>query len=460
MPSLPFYRFVIAGAHSGVGKTTVTLGLLAALRARGLRVQPFKCGPDYLDAGHHTRAAGTTSRNLDTWMMGEPGVARSFAHAVQNADAAVVEGVMGLFDGAAADRLEGSTAHVAKLLDLPVVLVVNARSMARSLAALVKGYTEFEPGVRIAGVVANQVGSDTHAALLRRALEASGLPPLLGCLPRTDAVAIPERHLGLQADTETGLDADWNRRVGEWLERHVEVPRLLALTVGERPPPPAEPPPARPVARLGVARDEAFHFYYEDNLDLLRAAGAELAPFSPLHDAVLPPALDGLLLGGGFPEVFAERLAANRSMLESIRAFAAAGGRIVAECGGLMYLCRTLADATGRRHDMCGVLPAETRMEDRCQRLGYVEAVTLAEGPYGPAGTRLRGHEFHWSSMAVLPGSDAEPAFDTRRLRDGGPGCSGLRMNHVWGSYVHAHLASREPAARHWVAWLRAGRPC
>ncbi len=444
-----FHACVIAGAHSGVGKTSITLGLLTALRRRGLPAQGFKCGPDFIDAGHQSMAAGRPARNLDTWMMGEPGVKRAYAHAVQGADVAVVEGVMGLFDGMAADSIAGSTAHVARLLGLPVLLAVNARSMARSLAALVKGYAEFEQGVKVIGVLANGVSSQSHAATLQRALEAAGLPPLLACLPQDDALRIPERNLGLAAGAEIENADACYAKLADWIERRLDVDALLERILALRPNAPEKKPVKQSTARMGVARDKAFHFYYEDNFELLRAAGVELVFFSPLSDPALPDGLDGLFFGGGFPELYAEPLSANKGMLK----FSAAGGKIMGEAGGFLYLCKSLRDALGKEHEMCGVLPAAARMEQSRQCMGYLDAVALADGPFGAAGTCLRGHEFHWASFSPEPG--ALQAFNSRLLRDGLPGCAGLRLPNVWGSFIHVHLASHPNAADNWAAWLR-----
>ncbi|MFA4943904.1 MAG: cobyrinate a,c-diamide synthase [Lentisphaeria bacterium] len=452
-PRLP--AFCVAGTHSGAGKTTITLGLLAALRRRGLRVQPFKCGPDFIDPGHHREACGVASRNLDAWMMGEPAVRDSFSRAAAGADAAVVEGVMGLFDGAAADTLTGSTAQVCLLLGLPVILVIDARSMARSAAALVHGFATFEPGLRIAGVIANNVGSKDHRDLLATALAAAKLPPLLGALPRRPEWGTTERHLGLVAHTEAAHDAAWFDALAAGLEKAVDLAALPTIPRPPAPPPLPHPPPAagRRPPRLGIARDAAFHFYYEDNLDALRAAGVELVEFSPLADSALPADLAGLYLGGGFPEMFASTLAGNEGLRAGIRQFAASGRPVYAECGGLMYLCETLTDRDGATWPMCGVLPAQTRMQSQLRRLGYVEVESCASGIFGPAGTRLRGHEFHWSELA--PAAEAwAPVFVGRFVRGRRAERLGIRRGNVWASYVHVHFASNPAAVQAWAAAL------
>ena len=448
-----FFSLCVAGTHSGVGKTTVALGLMAALRERGLVVQPFKCGPDYIDAGHHGGICGRASRNLDSWMMGENGVRESYARAVQDADGALVEGVMGLFDGASPTSSAGSTAHIAELLELPVLLVIDARGMARSIAAMAQGYAAFMPALKFAGVIANNVGSSRHARILADALTAAGGPPLLGALPRDKHWELPERHLGLIAAPERNVRKEWFRDLGHGLADHLDIDGLLQASRSLR-------PAARPLqakdrgrVRLGIARDAAFHFYYEDNLDLLRGLGAELVEFSPLADAALPEKLDGLYLGGGFPEMFARQLQDNTAMRHAIAAFARQGGNIFAECGGFMYLCRSLTDAVGKEWRMCGLFETATRMHSRRVRLGYVRAATVADGPFGPANTMLRGHEFHWSSL-VEDKRKWNPVFEVRDAEGGNPRAAGIRQGNIWASYIHLHFASNPQACRSWLSHL------
>lgn len=452
-PRIP--GFCLAGTHSGVGKTTLTLGMLAALSRHLERVQPFKCGPDYIDPGHHAQACGTASRNLDTWMMGEQAVKDTFRRAASHADAVVVEGVMGLFDGASPEGLIGSTAHVCMLLELPVILVVDARSMARSIAAVVHGFATFEAGVRVAGVIANNVGSDRHRTILAKALAAADLPPLLGAVPRHSDWETEERHLGLIASSESGRDDAWYQALANGMEKHLDlnalptIERPAACTAHQSP----TSTPTKP--RLAIAHDAAFHFYYQDNLDALADAGAELVEFSPLRDAELPDNIQGVYLGGGFPEMFAQELAANTSMHRAMRVFADAGGWIYAECGGYMYLCRHLVDGQDRRWDMCGVLPQTTHMQSRLRRLGYVEVATRHDGIFGPAGTRLRGHEFHWSAPAE--GQDPHEALYEGHYarKPDEPHSFGIRHHNVWASYVHVHFASNPTVCDHWAQSLR-----
>lgn len=444
-------RLVIAGTGSGVGKTTVTVGLARALRARGLRVALFKCGPDYLDPTYHARAGGSPSHNLDGWMMGRDAALATFRRVARGADIALVEGVMGLFDGASATGEQGSTAEMAKWLRAPVVLVCDASGMARSVAALARGFATFDPELFVAAVVANRVGSRGHLELLR---QAAGEPLVLGGLPEEPCLAFPERHLGLftassQAVPERTLAA-WGERVAEW----IDVEALLELARGApglEAESVAAPQVGRPVGqcRIGVAFDDAFHFYYEDNLGRLEALGAELVRFSPIHDPRLPE-VDGLYLGGGYPELFAEKLEKNRSMREQIAAFASGGGPIYAECGGLMYLCQSIRTGDGTVHDMVGIVPAEATMTDRLQALGYVEVETQSVTPLGPAGLRFRGHQFRYSELRLR--GEVECVYRVRRRRSGEVVPEGYRVGSTLASYVHAHWASNPLPAQGFVA--------
>lgn len=446
--SLPLTPLIIAAPASGSGKTTLTLGMLAALRRRGIRVAPFKVGPDFIDPGHHAAAAGRPSRNLDGWMCGEEAVRASFARGCSGAELALVEGVMGLFDGAAGDSDTGSTAEIARWLGGRILLVVDARSQARSAAALVKGFVDFDARLQFAGVIFNRIGSQRHAELLRTALSATpGLPPLLGCLPRDAMVSLPERHLGLVTAAEQSLD---DTPLADLIEAHIDLDKLLQ---GATAPHPAcgHPLPqgerlgergTLPV-RIGVARDAAFCFCYAENLERLEQAGAELVFFSPLIDP-LPPRLDGLYLPGGYPEIHLDQLAANRQLLGQLRAAAEAGLPIYAECGGLLLLCAGLNDQA-----LCGVFPATAQLLPRRKALGYREVCFSADTPLGPAGTRARGHEFHYSELEM-------PETVARRYRlcrqDGTDlGAEGFSCRNVLASYVHLHFASHPQLAHYFV---------
>lgn len=450
-------RLVVAGVASGVGKTTLMLGLVRALRARGLAVAVFKCGPDYLDPTHHAVAAGRPSHNLDGWMMGEDAVRATFARASRDADVAVIEGMMGLFDGFSPAANAGSTAEIAAWLEAPVVLVADASGVARSIAPLARGFADFDPAVRVAALACNRIGGRAHLDLLRRALTA---PPIVGGLPVRDDVCLPERHLGLVTAAAGGIAEAKLDALGEHVERWIDLDAVLAIARAA-PPLPAPRAPAPSVAaercRIGLAFDEGFHFYYEDNLARLEALGARLVRFSPVHDTALPD-VDALYLGGGYPEVHAEALARNRSMRDAIAAFAAAGGPIYAECGGLMLLARAIRTGDGVSHPMVGIVPGEAVMHGSLQALGYVEVATTRATILGPSGTRFRGHEFRHSELVL--DRPVEPIYALRR-RPGMPETrDGIAREGVVASYVHAHWASNPAIAESIVAAAaaRAGR--
>ena len=422
-------RLVIAGVASGVGKTTTMVALTAALRARGLRVATFKCGPDYLDPTYHARASGGACHNLDGWMMGRDGVLATFARNTRDADLALVEGMMGLYDGKDPESEEGSAAQVAKWLGAPVLAVVDASALVRTIAAIGVGLRAFDPALDVAGLVANRVGSRGHLQMLVSACR--DRVPVVAGLPSDAAHAFPERHLGLHAaDQRCDVEA-WGKTFAEWndVAAIIGIARRAApLEVA------ASPSPSRARrCRIAVARDEAFHFYYEDNLARLESLGAELVPFSPLHDARLPD-VDGVYLGGGYPETHAAALAANRSMRESLR-----DAIIYAECGGLMYLADAIRTRDGREHPMVGVVRGTAVMHERLQAIGYVEVETIAPTLFGAAGTRLRGHQFRWSTLqGATPNAYRDlPAYATDR---------------VLASYVHVHWASNPAAAESFVA--------
>ena len=469
-----FHAFCIAAPRSGEGKTTASIALMRALARRGLRVQGFKCGPDYIDPSFHAQATGRPACNLDTWMMGRDGVRALWGSRAHDADAAVCEGVMGLFDSRDPGDPAGGTADCARALGIPAVLVFNGRGMAGSAAALVAGFRlhAARMGVRLIGAIANNVGSPRHADILREALERSSLPPLLGALPRREEWRLPERQLGLIPAEEAGTTPAWLDALADMAERHLDIDRLLALTTSERPEPPQlpEPPeqPEPPLAatlrpnrmgitpgggafspkearprRMGIAKDKAFCFYYEENERVLRARGWEPVPFSPLSDTALPTGIEALYLGGGYPEVFARELSENAAMRESIRNFAAQGGEIYAECGGYMYLCTTLeasgedGGTRGGLHiwPMCGVIDATARMGGRIRSLGYREASMLSGAPFGLRGGVFRGHEFHWSDIELH--RDYPPLYEVRTRS--GIEKAGVAFGNVRAGYVHLY---------------------
>lgn len=446
-------RIVIAATASGVGKTTVTVGLIAALRARGLRVSAFKCGPDYLDPTYHARVLGQPSQNLDSWMMGREAIVTTLAHAAQNTDIAVIEGMMGLFDGTTPTSDEGSTAEIAKWLEAPAILVLDASGIARTVCAVAAGFMRFDPAIRMAGLICNRVGGQGHLALLRQARPEV---PVLGGFPDQSELSFPERHLGLLSATETAVPDElfsaWAQLAADWLD-------LDAIIAIARAAPPLPIPASterrahsQPRCRIAIAHDEAFHFYYEDNLRRLEELGAELIHFSPCHDLALPAA-DGLYFGGGYPEACAGELAGNLEMLSEVRAFAARGGPIYAECGGLMYLCEAIRTLDGAQWPMAALVPGVAVMQPRLQALGYVEVETRAETILGAAGTRFRGHQFRYSTLEDS-GRSIHASRSYRVTPRWGRSAfdEGFTSRSVLASYVHAHWASNPEVARGLVA--------
>ena len=452
-------RIIIAGTGSGVGKTSLSLALVRALTRRGLRVQTFKVGPDFLDPTHLSLASGRTCYNLDSWMCGRDYVEQLFQRVTAQADIAVIEGVMGLFDGAAPDTSIGSTAEIAKWLQAPVLLVVDAKGAARSVGAVIKGFDSFEPDLRIAGVIANRVGSARHADWLAETVSSAKLPPLLGCIPANSLPSLPSRHLGLvTADAKTLTPALLDS-LADALEKHVNIEAILTL---------AHSNPLRPcvagekshhekrLVNIGIASDAAFHFYYPDNLECLEAEGARLVPFSPIIDHRLPDSLDALYLGGGYPEEFAETLARNSGMLNSICQFAAAGGAIYAECGGLMLLSQSIETLDGNIHPMAGLLPFRTRMCTKRQSLGYTEVILNGDTMWGPNGTRLRGHEFHYSEIVDSAAANGwNPAYAIHYRRESKPVLAGIQLGRVLAGYIHLHFAAHPDAVRTFLNYAR-----
>lgn len=459
--------FLIAAPQSGSGKTTVCLAIMAALARRGLRVAPFKCGPDFIDPGYHRLVTGRPSINLDAWMCPEAFVAETFRYHAADADIAVIEGVMGLFDGMAASPREGSSAQIAALTGAPVVLVVNARGMAASAAALVRGFVGFDPTVRIAGVIFNNVGSPVHGELLRQAL-ADALPQVrvFGCIPRDEGLAIPSRHLGLVTAEDNPLPDEFIGRLAAMAEEWLDLDGLaeLSTTSGDssssphphpNPLPGGEwdketPAPSRggmgrgwgsDSVRIAVARDAAFCFCYDDNLRLLREAGADVVFFSPLADRSLPPDIGGIYLPGGYPELHADRLANNLPLLKEIRQLIEVGMPVYAECGGLIYLTEGLE----KRGDFVGVFPVRARMLPKRKALGYRQVAVSVDTVLGNAGTTARGHEFHYSEIGDLP---PEVARCYRVSRNGSElGMEGYGYKACLASYVHLHFGSNPAIA-------------
>ncbi|MFM9367136.1 cobyrinate a,c-diamide synthase [Streptomyces sp. Da 82-17] len=463
-------RLVVAAPASGTGKTTVATGLMAAFAERGLAVSPHKVGPDYIDPGYHALATGRPGRNLDAYMCGPELVAPLFAHGAAGCELAVVEGVMGLFDGASGEGELASTAHVAKLLGAPVVLVVDASSQSRSVAALVHGFASFDPEVRLAGVILNKVGSDRHEQLLREAMEEVGVP-VYGALRRTPQVATPSRHLGLVPVAERSTAAlDSVRASAAMVREGCDLEGLLALARTAPPlnteawepaasgapglveqglrsgaPAAGGPRPSTSHPVVAVAGGAAFTFSYAEHTELLRAAGAEVVPFDPLHDEHLPENTAAVVIGGGFPEVYAPELSANEPLRKAIAELARSGAPVAAECAGLLYLAGSLDGKP-----MCGVLDADARMSERLT-LGYREAVAVSDSALAAAGTRLRGHEFH--RTVIEPGAGPTPAWGMRLPQRR---VEGFVQGGVHASYLHTHWAATPDVARRFVAGCNA----
>ncbi|WP_431784102.1 cobyrinate a,c-diamide synthase [Streptomyces chumphonensis] len=443
-------RLVLAAPASGSGKTTVATGLMAAFAERGMAVSGHKVGPDYIDPGYHALVTGRPGRNLDAYLCGPERVAPLFLHGAAGAELAVVEGVMGLFDGASGLGETGSTAQVAKVLRAPVVLVVDASSQSRSVAALVHGFASWDTGVRLAGVILNKVGSARHEALLREALEESGVP-VLGALLRKPQVSAPSRHLGLVPVAERRAEAvDAASALAAQVRAGVDLDAVLALARSAPPLPdtPWEPPVVRSPARrpvVAVAGGAAFTFAYTEHTELLRAAGADVVPFDPLRDERLPEGTSGVVIGGGFPEVYGPELSANSRLREAVARFS---GPVAAECAGLLYLGRELDGLP-----MCGVLDVSARMTGRLT-LGYREAVALEESVLAVPGTRVRGHEFHRTTTD--PGAGPRPAWGMTRPERR---VEGFVRDHVHASYLHVHWAAEPGLAQRFVercaAWPR-----
>jgi cobyrinic acid a,c-diamide synthase len=446
-------RLVIAGTHSGVGKTTVTAGLLAAFKARGLTVQPFKCGPDYIDPTYHAFAAGIPCRNLDSWILPKPTMVELFQRAAGQGDLSLIEGVMGLYDGRGGLEEEGSTAEIAKLLQAPVLLVLDVGKTSRSSAAQVLGYQAFDPDLSLAGVIINQVGSERHMRWVKEAIEELVGVPVVGYLPKRSEIEIPERHLGLIPAVEGGSLPPAVEKIRRVVEETVDIETVLQLARSAPPIPEAVvglfPMESLPVqAVIGLAHDEAFHFYYQDSLDLLTAWGARLVPLSPLRDSHLPSGIQGLYIGGGFPEVFAKELSANSAFRQSVTQAASAGMPIYGECGGLMYLSEGIVDFDGDRHPMVGLIEGWSAMQRKRVRMGYAVAETLQETILAPQGYKVRGHEFHWSEMAEPEEGTAYRVEGPPERREGF--VRGPRGN-ILGSYLHLHFGADVTLAQRFI---------
>jgi cobyrinic acid a,c-diamide synthase len=453
---------VIAGTHSGCGKTTISMGIMAALERRGIKVAPFKVGPDFIDPGFHTQICGYPSRNLDGWMLSKEYNKDVFYGSCRFRDLAVVEGVMGLFDGHSGRSEAGSTAEMAKWLSLPVLLIVDARSMARSAAALIYGFENFDEYLKWAGVLLNRLGGSSHIEFIREAIEGRIKMPLIGGIVREDGLSLPERHLGLVTQDENPLSSDYLNRLIDLIEGSLDIDSLLSgLPEFDIPAFPGDEKRKTSV-RIGIARDEAFCFYYQDNFDLLERYGAELVFFSPLRDRFLPPDIDGLYFGGGYPELFADALSENRSLAEEVRRLGEDGLPIYAECGGFMYLTEGIEDKSRRFHPMAGIFPVKIRMLDRLKSLGYREVTLRVPGPFGSPGVKAKGHEFHYSEIEGSDGKydplaendEIALAYELRNGRGSKIHYEGYMKKNVLGGYIHLHFGSNPRIVENFIEFI------
>jgi cobyrinic acid a,c-diamide synthase len=454
-------RIVIAGACSGVGKTTISVGLMNALRDAGFRVQAFKVGPDYIDPSYHRAATGRASGNLDAWMVPQDQIVELFTREAASADIAVVEGVMGLYDGLSGLDETGSTAHIAKILRCPVILVIDVYSMARTAAAVALGYKRFDESVNISGIILNRVGGISHAAWCKQAIEGATGIPVVGSLPRNAEIELPERHLGLIPTPEKEPVDRFFSKTTDFIRSNVDLDAVIKIAKSAPEIPRVKHPiyPAKKhpkTVAIGIAFDEAFNFYYSGNLDLLEAYGAELRYFSPIHDQALPADVDGLYIGGGFPEMLSKELEANGAMQRAVKAAAESGMPIYAECGGLMYLTDSIVDFEGKSFRMTGVLHGKTVMV-RKVLLNYALAEITRDNPLSKAGNHLKGHEFHSSKIVDLP-ADAEFAYTLRRGEGIDGKHDGWLQQNVLASYMHVHFAQEANVAPNFVTSCRQHR--
>jgi cobyrinic acid a,c-diamide synthase len=451
-------RIVVAGVSSGVGKTTITAAFITHLRTRSIQVQPFKVGPDYIDPSYLACAASRPCYNLDTWMMPPSRMLDVFCTAAASADIAVIEGVMGLYDGHSSTSDVGSTAEVAKILQAPVVLVIDAGAMARSAAAVVLGFQHLDPKVRIAGVIANRVGGARHARLLQEAIEAETGVAFLGYLSHSADILVPERHLGLVPAAERVVSTEQLTVLGQQFSQTCDSEKLLALA---REVPPIEHSSVDPFSlgettseriSIAIAQDEAFNFYYPDTLDLLRLAGAELVPFSPLHDSVLPEKIGAIYIGGGFPEEYAHSLCANESMRATLARLIREGLPCYAECGGLMYLCQSIRNASGEELPMVGAIARQSVMSSDRKGLviGYREATALRDTLLTREGEVVRGHEFHYSCLDT-PFAREEAAYEFTAHGQ----VEGFAQGNLLATYMHLSFSAFPLAAQRFVAAAR-----
>ncbi len=443
---------VIGGTHSGCGKTTITMGIIRALKRRGLDVQPWKAGPDYIDPGFHSKAAQRVCRNLDTMILSNSVVREIYQR--QKCDISLIEGVMGLFDGAGGLDERGSAAHLSKLLGLPVIVVIDARAMARSGGAVALGYAEFDKDVDVAGFILNRVGSARHYKMVKEAIEERTGLPVLGRVPRDERIILPERHLGLVPVWEKDDFNETLETLADLIEETIDVDSLMEISGRSKEIPFAktgifsDSTKLEKRVRIALARDAAFHFYYEENLDLLRHYGAEIVPFSPLHDRALPKNISAVYIGGGYPELHKERLSENRSLIDDIRSRCEEGMPLYGECGGFMYLTEGIVGEDGSLFKMLSLLPGRAVMGKKMRSLGYCESVFNNDNILGSRGCRAKGHVFHWAGLEGIP-EEREQALTVTKGDEHIE--EGFTNNNVLGSWVHLHFASNPEIASNFV---------
>lgn len=444
---------LIAGTHSGVGKTTVSFAIMSLLNSSGFNVQPFKVGPDFIDPGYHRLATGHESINLDLWMMGLRNVRESFAEFAAPADVAVIEGMGALYDGENGVSERGSAGYVARQLGVPVLLVIDIWGMTRSTNAIINGFVQFDPRVQIAGVILNRAGGKIHYEMVVNSLPARLRKLVIGYLPRSNNWSVPERHLGLLTLDENSEALNVQQKLLEVARETIDGERLIRLFKIKKKRRPKQiattPDVDQKRVKLGVAKDKAFCFYYPENFRMLEEAGAELHFFSPIADATLPPDIDGLYIGGGYPESFAAELADNKTMRQQILKSARAGMPVYAECGGLMYLGKTLTNFDGRKHAMVSALPLDTRMDKDFLAIKYVTVETNVDTPLGPSGTRMRGHEFHQSRLTLSGRPHNSYRVESSR---GEVFAEGFTQANLLASYIHIHFKSNPDIPKHLVA--------
>jgi len=461
---------IIGSPWSGAGKTTITLGLMGALTRKGFVIQPFKAGPDYIDSSYHEKVCKKPSYNLDSWMMGEDGVVHCFLDHMEGIDLGIIEGVMGIYDGKDVTDETGSTAHLAKVLGIPVILVIDARGMARSISALVKGFKEFDPAVMIKGIIFNRIKTERHFELLKGAIEKYTPVDVLGFLPEDRSLVLPERHLGLvmpQSFSEMGDFDSYMDSLTKMIEENIDLERLVDISTLEELPLKGKNKTLSlrgdftseshsslsyniPV-KIGIALDEAFCFYYKENFEILKSLGADLVFFSPLRDRELPGEIQGLYIGGGYPELYASSLMENISMRKSIKECIERGMPVYAECGGLMYLGKEMVDIENKKYEMVGIFPWITRMENHYTALGYREVLIKGRCPFIKKGQGLRGHEFHYSSIKLTGPVDCTYMVRKAKIEYG----EGYLYKNTLASYIHLHFRSNPSFAQGFVEKAR-----